>query len=689
MDIGPNQHLRMPIKGQEGQKTTTTTTACLRRRPTLKTTIRRQVGGARLAAHLTAALLVVLAGWLAAERAVQCQTSGTNDHQTAAAALLAGERANLNDILAHQLALVEQCKRLESAKLAELKQLMAFNRELDADLQLNDRLTLRLPAVCLLLVGPPQFDADQREPRAGQPAPAPRLDLVNWIYERDDLARLVASEPAAANNKTKRQAGAGQQPAGLLSDYWLDLAKLEANASSAKPSDQYELEMLDFHEQTGRLLEDVRFQEAIRSVEGNKIARYLSPVILVPGLAGSRLQAHVEASKPKVNIICSRQAGWQDVWLSLRSFLPVAIDCWIDNVRMEYDPESGFTREAPGVKSRVAHFGSVESVRHLDLKSPSLTQYFHSIIERYERLGYQPDRNLFAAPYDFRLAPQQLKKSFFQPLKKLIEFAHSNERLEPLEPAGANGEPAASRLARPTVGKKVTLVCHSMGCTHLLIFLRRQQAAWRQKRIRKLIALASPWGGTVKALKALLVGEQFGLPLVSETKMRRLARTFPGVAYMVAQPEVFERPNRNELDFGGQVLVQTPERDFRVNDLAELLEAAGAARQWSWFQKTASLIKPLEPLADLSVDCLHGMNIPTPESLIFRNSTDFPDGDYELVLGDGDGTVNHQSLLVCDLWARQLPDRVRHKLVMNINHMGILSHKSTLEHITDDVLTDN
>lgn len=227
-----------------------------------------------------------------------------------------------------------------------------------------------------------------------------------------------------------------------------------------------------------------------------------------------------------------------------------------------------------------------------------------------------------------------------------------------------------------------------MGCTQMLVFLRQQSAAWRQSRVRKLIALSSPWGGAIKALKALVVGDQLDLPLVSEAKMRRLARGYPSIAFLLPQPEIFNQTNKNRVEPGGPVLVQTPQRTYKVHQLDELLRDLNLTLQLDWYQRTASLIKPLEPLADLELDCIHSLNVPTPESLIFANQTDFPNGQYQLAMGEGDGTVNYESLMVCDQWARMLPQKVRHTIIMNTNHLGVLSHKTTLSHITDDVLTN-
>jgi pimeloyl-ACP methyl ester carboxylesterase len=439
-----------------------------------------------------------------------------------------------------------------------------------------------------------------------------------------------------------------------------------------------------FRDQLAQLIADDRFQEAVRQ-DRARVSALLSPVILVPGLAGSRLQARVYKSS-RVNMICKKQHDWQEMWLSLRSFLPFAIDCWIDNVRLEFDPATGLARPPDGVETRVPDFGSVESVRHLDLKSPKLTKYFDAIIELYTKIGYQADRNLFAAPYDFRLAPRQIRESFFEPLRRLIDQAATGGALPPDN--SLDYDATGDGYGGESFAKRVTLVCHSMGCTHLLVFLRQQSAAWRRARIRKVVALSSPWGGATKALKALLVGDQFGLPLVSELKIRDLVRTFPSVAYLLPQSDVYSRPNGQQADYGGPVLVQTPEKNYRVGQLDELFNELGMERTWRLYQETSQLLQALKPLDDVQIDCLHGLDVPTVETIIFRNQTDFPDGNYELVEGNGDGTVNYQSLLVCADWAQKLPHLVRHKIFANTTHSGLLSHRQLLEYLTEDAATD-
>lgn len=571
---------------------------------------------------------------------------------------------SLKTIFNYQEALDVECAKYNEQNLRQLSHLVKFSDD-NEQFRLPNFVLVKVPAICLFILSqqqPPEDNIESSQASASShqlllassgdaTTPSSKRDLVNWIYNVDNIKRLDGG-----TNKTKRQTENFDN--GLISDYLLD-----PSVPTNKIDEEEDVELAKFHRDVGKIMENDAFHEAIDENRQN-IASHLSPVVLIPGLLGSRLQAKTDKTT-RVNIFCSKQSDWQDLWLSIRQLLPIAVDCWLDNARLEYDPSSGFSRSPVGIVSRVPDFGNLESVSHLDLRQPTLSNYFKPLIDRYLQLGYTANRNLLAAPYDFRLAPQELESSYFVELKQLIEMARTS--------SGSD--------------RKVTLVCHSMGCTHALVFLRKQSATWRQSHIRKLIALSSPWGGAIKALKALVVGDSLDLPLVSEPKMRKLARTFPSMAYLLPQAEIFSQSNKFRADssLGGPVLVQTPLRSYRVSEMDQLLRDLNLTLQLDWFKHTTALIKPLEPLHDLNIDCIYSSNTPTPETLVFRNHSDFPNGDYELVKGAGDGTVNLASLLVCDQWARMLPNKVKSKEITSSNHVGVIGAKDTLAHITDDV----
>ncbi|CAJ0965240.1 unnamed protein product [Ranitomeya imitator] len=56
-------------------------------------------------------------------------------------------------------------------------------------------------------------------------------------------------------------------------------------------------------------------------------------VSTIPGCFGNQLEAKVSKDEV-VNWMCSRRSEhYFTVWLNLNMFLPLGVDCWIDNIR--------------------------------------------------------------------------------------------------------------------------------------------------------------------------------------------------------------------------------------------------------------------------------------------------------------------------------------------------------------------
>ncbi|XP_030060866.1 phosphatidylcholine-sterol acyltransferase-like [Microcaecilia unicolor] len=57
------------------------------------------------------------------------------------------------------------------------------------------------------------------------------------------------------------------------------------------------------------------------------------PVVLVPGCLGNQLEAKLDKEEV-VNWMCYRKTeDYFTIWLDLNLFLPLGVDCWIDNIR--------------------------------------------------------------------------------------------------------------------------------------------------------------------------------------------------------------------------------------------------------------------------------------------------------------------------------------------------------------------
>ncbi|PNJ61437.1 PLA2G15 isoform 5, partial [Pongo abelii] len=161
------------------------------------------------------------------------------------------------------------------------------------------------------------------------------------------------------------------------------------------------------------------------------------PVVLVPGDLGNQLEAKLD--KPTVvHYLCSKKTeSYFTIWLNLELLLPVIIDCWIDNIRLEcsgaisahytsasqaraillpqppdnwdyrlvYNKTSRATQFPDGVDVRVPGFGKTFSLEFLDPSKSSVGSYFHTMVESLVGWGYTRGEDVRGAPYDWRRAP--------------------------------------------------------------------------------------------------------------------------------------------------------------------------------------------------------------------------------------------------------------------------------------------
>ena len=65
-------------------------------------------------------------------------------------------------------------------------------------------------------------------------------------------------------------------------------------------------------------------------------------MILVPGDGGSQIEARL--NKTSAHWWCSKTSDWYDLWLNINQMLQPEVQCWSDNVALQYDPSTRTTR---------------------------------------------------------------------------------------------------------------------------------------------------------------------------------------------------------------------------------------------------------------------------------------------------------------------------------------------------------
>lgn len=85
---------------------------------------------------------------------------------------------------------------------------------------------------------------------------------------------------------------------------------------------------------------------------------------------------------------------------------------------------------------------------------------------------------------------------------------------------------------------------------------------------------------------------------------------------------------------------------------------------------------------DVELHCLYGTKVATVESLNYKKSQTV-DGTPELIMGDGDGTVNYRSLAACNQWNALQKAPISTVELQGVDHMGVLTNDQVIKYILD------
>ncbi|XP_076878349.1 phosphatidylcholine-sterol acyltransferase [Brachyhypopomus gauderio] len=358
------------------------------------------------------------------------------------------------------------------------------------------------------------------------------------------------------------------------------------------------------------------------------------PLIIVPGNLGNRLEAKID--KPVlVHWLCYKKSeGWFPLWIDLNMFMPIGIDCWIDNMRIVYNRTTHKTSNSPGVEVRVPGFGQTYTVEFLDTNK--LAGYFFTMVEHLVNIGYERNKTVRAAPYDWRIAPNEQGK-YFSDLKNLVEEMHDE------------------------YNQPVYLLGHSMGSNYILYFLNQQSQAWKDRYIRSFISLGAPWAGAVKPLRVLASGDNDGIPLVSSIKIREEQRMTTTNPWMIPSEEAWPKDH---------VFISSPFFNYTNQDYKRFFTDINFEDGWYMWEDTRNLTAGL-PTPGVEVFCFYGVGLPTPVTYVYDE--EFPNADpVDFLYDDGDNTVDSRSMSMCKRWIGQQEQPVHVTEFMSLPHLDIV-----------------
>lgn len=394
-------------------------------------------------------------------------------------------------------------------------------------------------------------------------------------------------------------------------------------------------------------------------------ASNLHPLILIPGNGGNQLEARLTADYKPTSLLCNRwypiernKEGWFRLWFDPSVLLAPFTTCFAQRMTLYYDPDKDDYHNAPGVQTRVPHFGSTQSLLFLDPNLKQITTYMASLVESLENIGYVDSKTLFGAPYDFRYGlapkdhPSHVGSRFLKDLKDLVEKA-----------SNSNG------------GKPVILVSHSLGGLFALQLLNRNKPSWRRKFVKHLITLSAPWGGTVDEMLTFASGNTLGVPLVNPLLVREEQRSSESNLWLMPNPKLFGRE---------KPIVIAPNATYSAQDIPQFLDDIGFPQGIHPFKtRVLGLMEQLEA-PGVPITCVIGSGVRTAETL-FYGENGF-DERPEIVYGDGDGTVNMVSLLGHEsLWSNVKNQTLKTVRLAGVSHTQILKDDGALDEVVREI----
>lgn len=395
--------------------------------------------------------------------------------------------------------------------------------------------------------------------------------------------------------------------------------------------------------------------ERERSRNRSNGTRLLSPVLMVPGYGGSRLEARIDNS-----LIGNQQSDclstdWSTIWLNVKLLAPWALNCLIRNFRLHFDPSTNTTHNTNGVLIRVKNPESLETIERItDSQILGLTYFGKITSHLIDNLEYQREVNIRGAPFDFRKAPNELD-AYFINMGRMIEQMFANNYRQ-----------------------RVTLICHSMGCNNVLYFLHGKSKHWKDQHIRRLISLAAPWGGSMNALRAVIFGDNLHLPyLLDPIRLRAVQRSLPGTMYMLPNKRVFGHKELIKIHTSPSTTSRRETITADPKDYRRMFQLLNYTTGYKIYEQTMDLLQDLRA-PEVELWCIYGMNTPTLSRMNFLE--EFYHSHEEQTQEDGDGTVASISSKYCSKWIDQQQEAV-YLLPIDSDHIGILKDSRVREQI--------
>jgi pimeloyl-ACP methyl ester carboxylesterase len=342
------------------------------------------------------------------------------------------------------------------------------------------------------------------------------------------------------------------------------------------------------------------------------------PVFLLPPFYGTNLwfSFNQTSGLPRY---CPDRLNDSMLWIDPWHFIPFRYNCVIKFMTIFLDA-NGTLGNWPNVSISIHDFGGDESVRHVMQLKPFnfwVIPVLAPLIDRFKALGYRLKKDLFVAPYDWRIAPVYSDDLFVQ-LKRLIEESYAE-----------NGEKAA-------------LFGFSLGGFTLQHFLTHfVDSAWKDKYVSHVVLLAPSHAGTVSNFYNFWTRTTPIMPWVKGDALSLLYESWPvGHDHMP-----------NHVIFKDSEFIIGPQGEtYGPSDIFDLAKKHGRIGKQFWpiYEKSEAVISQAPKDPGLKTFLLYNSGRSTPVRVNFTRGWDVPP---KFIYGRGDGNVPAEGLdWTCAHW---------------------------------------
>lgn len=222
----------------------------------------------------------------------------------------------------------------------------------------------------------------------------------------------------------------------------------------------------------------------------------------------------------------------------------------------------------------------------------------------------------------------------------------------------------------------MVLIAHSMGAPTTLYFLTEiVDQRWKDTHLRDYITLSGVWRGAGKAVKAFTSGDNEGIWIVPNGEGRSGQRTYPSNAWLLPFP--------SDTWTKDDILVVTPQRNYTAWEYKDLFADMKYTRGYEMFQEIENLTGAM-PAPNVTLHCLYGSTLDTPVQFHYAEG-EFPDTQPKTINGDGDGTVNIQSLMSCARWKGMQEYSVTLQGFPGVEHVHTIKNDDVIKYVDNVV----